>query len=259
MMDDELVCPKCTHLLDQPINLPCSHNVCYECAKQCTFERKANSQRSKKKRDSPTKKKSESECNSDDSGYLSVLELQTCLHQQLKGPTLTLKCPKCSVNFILDDRGVDCLPRNLIIEGIVDKNKLDSKQVDCELCEVNPPVKATVMCEQCCCAYCDACLAVCHPKRGPLASHSLIHPELGARFEVKNKEVLKCTEHEEENISMFCALCRMPVCYVCIEGGRHRGHESKALGTMCKEQKVCILYFYANNHKMMFSFFIFDV
>ena len=239
-MEKEMMCGRCKQLLNNPLNLPCSHNVCYSCAKECTNETTNSYQKTQRKRDVPslsTNLNDRSDCHSDDSGYLSMHEIHACLHQQLQGPILSINCPTCSVGFILDDRGIDCLPKNLILETLVEKHKAKSSDVECQLCEVIPPVKATVMCEQCCVSYCNNCLSVCHPKRGPLASHSLVTPNT-EHFELKRKGVLKCTEHEEENISMYCALCKMPVCYLCIEEGRHCGHEAKALGTMYKEQKV---------------------
>ena len=47
-----------------------------------------------------------------------------------------------------------------------------------------------------------------------------------------------CPEHEMENYSMYCLSCRTPVCYLCLEEGRHGKHEVKPLGAMWKQHKV---------------------
>lgn len=240
-MEVELICGKCEGFLEKPVSLPCSHNICYTCAEQCTTETE-NREKSNRRRDISTLTSSpnlndRSDCQSDDSGYLSMLEIHACLHQQLQGPIKSIKCPKCSVSFILDDRGVNCLPRNLILDSLVERHKKKSLEVSCQLCEKTPPVKATFMCEQCRVSYCDSCLAICHPKRGPLMAHSLVSPSAEIT-DLQPRGVFKCTEHEDENISMYCALCKMPVCYLCFEQGRHCGHEAKALGTVFKEHKV---------------------
>ena len=263
-----MLCGKCSGYIDSPVTLPCSHSLCYKCA-QREIKLTSNGRSPRKtlaKDDSrlppnsfPTKMnglspshltQDRTDCASDDSGYLSMLELHSCLHQQIQGPIQSLKCPRCSVSFILDDRGVDCLPRNFILESIIQKHKSRSAEVYCQLCEGNTPQRASVMCEQCQILYCNDCLLVCHPKRGPLASHSLVPPNMEhlGHQQIKNRGVLKCCEHEEETISMYCALCKMPVCYLCFDEGRHHGHDAKALGIMFKEQKVLgiisYLYFY---------------
>ncbi|EPY81950.1 tripartite motif-containing protein 67 [Camelus ferus] len=41
-----------------------------------------------------------------------------------------------------------------------------------------------------------------------------------------------------ENYSMYCVSCRTPVCYLCLEEGRHCKHEVKPLGAMWKQHKA---------------------
>ena len=102
---------------------------------------------------------------------------------------------------------------------------------------------ATLLCEQCEVFYCDTCRESCHPARGPLAKHNLVPPMEGKallRAKNKNKES-KCTEHVDENLSMYCVLCKSTVCYVCVQDGRHINHDVQALGAMCKAQKVEVI------------------
>jgi tripartite motif-containing protein 9/67 len=108
----------------------------------------------------------------------------------------------------------------------------------CQLCEKSPK-EATVMCEQCDVFYCDACRLRCHPPRGPLAKHRLVPPAQGCiSRRASPRKTSTCTEHELENMSMYCVQCKMPVCYQCLEEGKHGTHEVKALGAMWKLHKV---------------------
>ncbi|ELW68157.1 Tripartite motif-containing protein 67 [Tupaia chinensis] len=47
-----------------------------------------------------------------------------------------------------------------------------------------------------------------------------------------------CPEHEMENYSMYCVSCRTPVCFLCLEEGRHGKHEAKPLGAVWKQHKA---------------------
>jgi len=258
-IESELTCGFCQQLFVKPLHLPCAHNICRECARKCRNETstggKQNGSEKAKERslslptnrrrfkvDSRKNSNDRVDCSSDDSGYLSMHEIHACLHQQIQGPMLSIKCPTCSISFVLDERGIDCLPLNIILESLVEFYKCKNSEIDCQLCEMEIPNKASVTCEQCRVSYCNDCLKIYHPKRGPLASHTLSAPHNNQIVLKHRVGVLKCSEHEEENISMYCLLCKMPVCYLCFEEGRHCGHEARALGTMYKEQKVCIVY-----------------
>jgi len=231
-MENELICSVCHEFLKDPVALPCSHNLCYDCAKNSIASANPDSS-------------SQNDGASDDSGYLSIGEFQQmCLTNNrpthpLPFPQFILACSQCSQNYGLDERGVDSLPRNLILNALVQRYQTKNNELDCQLCESEPVSKASWMCEQCQVAYCENCLSIFHPKRGPLAKHSLVPPvpDKVAQNSTKSRAILKCIEHEEENISMYCIYCKCPVCYLCFEGGRHSGHEAKALGLMFKEQK----------------------
>lgn len=172
---------------------------------------------------------------SEETPYVTLYDLNH-MYQSI-GNLPCLKCPTCKKLFPLDGRGVNGFPRNRLLENIVNRYYAKSNGiVYCQLCEENQPSQATVMCEQCEVAYCDRCCKTCHPSRGPLAKHSLIPPT--SSKSPSKPTVVKCGSHSEENISMYCVFCRVPVCYVCLERGQHSGHEVKALGAMFKEQKV---------------------
>uniref|UniRef100_A0AAQ5ZIN9 E3 ubiquitin-protein ligase TRIM9 n=1 Tax=Amphiprion ocellaris TaxID=80972 RepID=A0AAQ5ZIN9_AMPOC len=149
-----------------------------------------------------------------------------------------ITCPQCHRSLILDDRGLRGFPKNRVLEGVVDRyQQSKAAALKCQLCEKSPK-EATVMCEQCDVFYCDPCRLRCHPPRGPLAKHRLVPPAQGRiSRRTSPRKISTCTEHELENLSMYCVQCKMPVCYQCLEEGKHGTHEVKALGAMWKLHK----------------------
>uniref|UniRef100_A0A8D2A537 Tripartite motif-containing protein 67 n=1 Tax=Sus scrofa TaxID=9823 RepID=A0A8D2A537_PIG len=143
----------------------------------------------------------------------------------------------------------------------------------CQLCDRTPPEPAATLCEQCDVLYCAACQLKCHPSRGPFAKHRLVQPPpppapteaasaspgtaqgapsggggcrspggtgAGAAGGGAARKYPTCPEHDMENYSMYCVSCRTPVCYLCLEEGRHGKHEVKPLGAMWKQHKVVL-------------------
>ncbi|KAG9275478.1 E3 ubiquitin-protein ligase TRIM9 isoform X1 [Astyanax mexicanus] len=149
-----------------------------------------------------------------------------------------LTCPQCHRSLTLDDRGLRGFPKNRVLEAVVERyQQSKAAALRCQLCEKTPR-EATVLCEQCDVFYCDACRVRCHPPRGPLAKHRLVPPAQGRiSRRASPRKTSTCTEHELENLSMYCVQCKMPVCYQCLEEGRHSAHEVKALGAMWKLHK----------------------
>ncbi|XP_028251753.1 E3 ubiquitin-protein ligase TRIM9 isoform X1 [Parambassis ranga] len=150
-----------------------------------------------------------------------------------------ITCPQCHRSLILDERGLRGFPKNRVLEGVVDRyQQSKAAALKCQLCEKSPK-EATVMCEQCDVFYCDPCRLRCHPPRGPLAKHRLVPPAQGRiSRRASPRKISTCTEHELENLSMYCVQCKTPVCYQCLEEGKHGTHEVKALGAMWKLHKT---------------------
>lgn len=226
-MEAELTCPVCNKPFVNPVVLPCSHSVCLTCSQSALTTSGADNP--------PVSSNGSGQVESEETPYVTLYDMNH-LYQSI-GNLPCLKCPTCKKLFPLDGRGVNGFPRNRLLENIVNRYYAQSNGiVYCQLCEETQPSQATVMCEQCEVAYCDRCCKTCHPSRGPLAKHSLIPPT--SSKSPSKPTVVKCSSHSEENISMYCVFCRVPVCYVCLERGQHSGHEVKALGAMFKEQKV---------------------
>ncbi|XP_036992664.2 tripartite motif-containing protein 67 isoform X2 [Artibeus jamaicensis] len=143
----------------------------------------------------------------------------------------------------------------------------------CQLCDRTPPEPAATLCEQCDVLYCAACQLKCHPSRGPFAKHRLVQPPpppppapaeaasaspgaaqgapsggggckspggagAGAAGGGAARKSPTCPEHDLEHYSMYCVSCRAPVCYLCLEDGRHGQHEAKPLGAVWKQHKA---------------------
>ncbi|XP_062850903.1 E3 ubiquitin-protein ligase TRIM9 isoform X1 [Trichomycterus rosablanca] len=149
-----------------------------------------------------------------------------------------LTCPQCHRSLTLDERGLRGFAKNRVLEAVVDRYQQSKEAaLRCQLCEKSPR-EATAMCEQCDVFYCDPCRLRCHPPRGPLAKHRLVPPAQGRiSRRTSPRKTSTCTEHDLENLSMYCVQCKTPVCYQCLEEGKHSAHEVKALGAMWKLHK----------------------
>ncbi|XP_040098698.1 tripartite motif-containing protein 67 isoform X9 [Oryx dammah] len=171
----------------------------------------------------------------------------------LSSSSSSITCPQCHRSASLDHRGLRGFQRNRLLEAIVQRyqqgrgaapgSSAAAAVAVCQLCDRTPPEPAATLCEQCDVLYCAACQLKCHPSRGPFAKHRLVQPPPPppAPSEVASGSpgaYPTCPEHEMENYSMYCLSCRTPVCYLCLEEGRHGKHEVKPLGAMWKQHKM---------------------
>ncbi|XP_059963703.1 tripartite motif-containing protein 67 isoform X3 [Mesoplodon densirostris] len=168
-------------------------------------------------------------------------------------PSASITCPQCHRSASLDHRGLRGFRRNRLLEAIVQRHQQGRGAAQgasavaavavCQLCDRTPPEPAATLCEQCDVLYCAACQLKCHPSRGPFAKHRLVPPPpgatgAGAAVGGAARKYPTCPDHEMENYSMYCVSCRAPVCYLCLEEGRHGKHEVKPLGAMWKQHKA---------------------
>lgn len=107
----------------------------------------------------------------------------------------------------------------------------------CQFCEDYSPQRATLACNECTFMYCGTCFDACHPSKGPLADHSIGPP---VARPVKRKETsLQCQQHTDEKLALYCVDCKMPVCYLCKEYGKHKaGHKVELLEAVFRNSKV---------------------
>ncbi|XP_051954554.1 E3 ubiquitin-protein ligase TRIM9 isoform X1 [Xyrauchen texanus] len=252
-MEEELKCPVCGSLFKEPIILPCSHNVCLGCARNIIVQTPEG--------EIPPQSRSSGTSDYDnldmdkmsmysetDSGYGSYTPcLKSPNGVRVFPPALvhrhcSITCPLCHCSVSLDERGLRGFQRNRLLEAIVSRYQQSrAASVKCQLCDRNPG-DATVMCEQCDVFYCTPCQQRCHPSRGPLAKHRLVPPiqAQGGSAQPAGSSARKqatCVDHEVENYSMYCVSCKTPVCYQCLEEGRHGKHDVKPLAAMWKQHK----------------------
>uniref|UniRef100_A0A7E4VYM5 B box-type domain-containing protein n=1 Tax=Panagrellus redivivus TaxID=6233 RepID=A0A7E4VYM5_PANRE len=113
---------------------------------------------------------------------------------------------------------------------------------NCQWCE-GTPRPADLCCDVCNFFYCTPCQTVLHPSRGPLKDHLFV-PATSRRLgplDDAEKDV-KCERHLDEVLTMYCTVCKTPVCCHCIQEIRHTGHEMQSLVTAVKGQKVSYPY-----------------
>ncbi|XP_069675725.1 E3 ubiquitin-protein ligase TRIM9-like [Periplaneta americana] len=269
-MEDELRCPVCKQLFNNPVLLPCYHALCLNCAvhhQQPASQHPPPTQAAELANESAAGSTSSggggelgaadyqevdklsilSEtdsgvvCNSRPNSYVGTPNMQGILFPPLASSALSLACPVCHKVVYFDENGAHNLPKYRAMQSIVDKyGETRNLTLKCQLCETEPAEDATVMCEQCEVLYCDSCRENCHPARGPLAKHTLLEPSQGRaslRSKTKSRDA-QCAEHEDEALSMYCMVCKVPVCPLCLHDTRHTSHDVQAINSMCKAQKV---------------------
>ncbi|CAH1233048.1 MID1 [Branchiostoma lanceolatum] len=224
-LESELTCPVCLELFEEPLLLPCLHSMCRKCTEML---------------DTATKKAARKKKALNEGGAAAWKREPP---RQPKGGA-KLCCPTCRTEVPLDERGVDGLSRNMVLQNIVDRfrDARDKEKHDtappCQLCEGNarPTVKVCINCDV---AYCEACLSTFHPARGPLAKHTLVTPgQYKGKAEAK---VVMCAEHADEKVNMYCKVDEMPVCALCMMVGKHKGHQGAALSDAYKEKKDVLI------------------
>ncbi|KAL0267387.1 UNVERIFIED_CONTAM: hypothetical protein PYX00_009674 [Menopon gallinae] len=270
-MEEELRCPACKQLYSNPVLLPCYHSLCLNCAVHLQVPASQNVTVANATREAAERDRDESSagsgagsepsstdyqevdklsmlsetdsgvvCNSRPNSYVGTPNIQGILFPPVATTALSLSCPVCQKVVYFDENGSHNLPKYRAMQSIVDKfTEQRNLVLKCQLCEVEPAQDAAVMCEQCEVLYCDSCRESCHPSRGPLAKHTLVEPLQGRatlRNKTKSKDV-QCAEHEDEALSMYCMICKVPVCPLCLDS-RHTSHDVQAINTMCKAQKV---------------------
>ncbi|XP_001605097.2 E3 ubiquitin-protein ligase TRIM9 isoform X2 [Nasonia vitripennis] len=274
-MEDELRCPACKKFFSDPVLLPCWHALCLACAvgMQAPPDSPPDSASSSGVGDSnsmnngaPGDQEADklSILSETDSGVVCSSSTSTgsrpgsyvgtpgnggCFPPS--GGTLCLSCPVCQKTVFFDEGGAHNLPKYRAMQRIVDKY-VEARNVKlmCQMCEKEPQ-EATVACEQCEVLYCESCRESCHPKRGPLAAHNLGPAQgswasstlsrgiRGPGSQQENGGNPGCLEHAGETVSLYCALCKIAACGLCLRD-RHTAHPHDVLplAAACKAQKT---------------------
>ncbi|XP_078678578.1 E3 ubiquitin-protein ligase Midline-1-like, partial [Branchiostoma floridae x Branchiostoma belcheri] len=204
---EELTCPVCLELYEQPVLLPCAHSLCKRCTQQV------------------------------------FAEVAKKPPQQAAGQGAApkqMQCPSCRHEFQLPKLGVEGLRRNTTLQNIVDRYREAKntaaipKPVLCQMCDQEPPAEAVKTCLVCDNSYCETCLGTFHPMKGGLARHTLTEPSAAV------PKVLMCAEHAPEKVTMYCEADGCLICYICILVGKHKDHEVAALSDTFQRKKDSI-------------------
>lgn len=257
-MEEELRCFVCKNIFNNPVLLPCYHSLCLHCA--INLQQPANQQQNGQSQgeaesvasgnsDSNSSEYQEADklsilsetdsgvvCTSRPNSYVGTPNLNN-FFPPLSNSVLSLSCPVCSKLVYFDENGAYNLPKYRVMQSIVEKyGEIKNLLLKCQMCESEPANEATISCEQCEIFYCEQCREVCHPLRGPLAKHNLVEPKRNsAKFKGRDG---KCFEHEDESLTMYCMVCKIAVCALCLHDTRHNSHDVQAISSMCKAQKV---------------------
>lgn len=235
-MEEELRCPACKRLFQSPVLLPCGHALCLNCA-LCLQQPASGEDQAAEEVDKV------SILSETDSGVVCTSRPNSYVGTpSALFPTsvLSLSCPQpgCRKPVYFDENGAENLPRYRAMQNMVDKyGEAKKLGLKCQLCPDEPAQDASVLCEQCEVLYCDSCRENCHPSRGPLAKHTLL-PPLALKAKPKEPREPLCNEHPEEHLTMYCMVCKTPVCKSCLLDSRHNSHDLQPINAICKAQKV---------------------
>ena len=261
-MEQELRCPKCKRLFINPVMLSCLHNMCLACASSLQIHTPPQINIDDGSPSSNISTSSAPETDFSDLDKLSVISeadsgvicssrpgsfagtpsVGNLSFHGFSNHAFGLTCPVCKKVSLLDEHGSNSLPKNRLLEAIVDKHRSSLKTgVHCQLCDGESSA-ATKMCLHCKIFYCDKCLDICHPSRGPFADHVIVSATEGKDVLVKerNSKAELCSEHDTEKLDKYCSMCRIQVCQICCSQGCHVNHDVRPLGDVCKSRKVCL-------------------
>ena len=170
-------------------------------------------------------------------GDLTDARVLPCLHtfclkcidkwSQNKKPGDKISCPICREEFEISEGGAAALPKNCIVEKLLEVKKLSTTLAEGEMvCDVccdekeksgkKVSRKATVYCVDCRRNMCEQCCG-CHQKFRFPGVHKLV--ELSS--EVGEEQLLQmfpenmCDKHSDKCLEIYCFDCKMAVCMMC--------------------------------------------
>ncbi|XP_078735466.1 tripartite motif-containing protein 46 isoform X1 [Lampetra fluviatilis] len=148
-------------------------------------------------------------------------------------PPSAFPCPVCQRDVELGERGLASLCRNFALEGVVERHRVArGGAIPCQACRpaaaaaaaASSSRAATKSCLDCKSSFCKACFKLHHPWGTPRAQHEFVAPTTSFR-----PKVLLCPEHEAERVTVYCEVCRRPLCHLCKLGGAHGNHKISSI------------------------------
>lgn len=262
-IEQELKCPGCRRLLSNAVLLPCGHTVCSACvllrpdasesARRSEIPVSTFPTQERNRADRTDRRKDGSDSSvvcsdrdviSPDDGVIRIGE--TCVLSGQSEGSFMVTCPACRREVWLYDPAGGCLPRNVVMETIVDRYKGSREQrvLPCQMCPAGETAKeSNVMCEQCEVLCCDSC-SDDHRQSLTTEYEVVSTNESSAKLLARHRDRMsKCPEHKNNALSAFCAECQTCLCSLCCQKELHALHEISAIGQESKKQKVKLLLF----------------
>ena len=279
-MDNEFKCPVCKRIMICPVLLTCSHSLCFLCASSSQVHTPPPINiGSEIVQSSPSSSSSFPDIDMSEIDKLSVVSEAdsgvVCSSRpgsfagtpSLANLSITsincyspfvITCPVCRKTTGLDEHGAHSLPKNKLLEAVIENHRDKSKAYPyCQWCK-GEDTPADKVCLKCKAFYCNKCVENCHPADGPFRDHDVVAAEDGKTVinEAYDEKAKKCSEHSQSFYSDFCATCRVLVCKNCLEENQHTDHEIVPISNLCKSHKVRILLFSLSFFSLLFSEFV---
>ncbi|XP_036943209.1 tripartite motif-containing protein 54 isoform X1 [Acanthopagrus latus] len=185
-LEKQLICPVCLELFSKPVViLPCQHNVCRKCASD-------------------------------------IFQAANPLWQSRGPPSGTFsgsrfRCPSCRHEVVLDRHGVFGLPRNLLVENIIDlyRQQESTRLVDMKpeqqrqlMCEDHDEEKINIYCLSCQTPTCSMCKVFGKHKDCEVAPLSSVYARQKVELSDGIAMLVASNDHIQAVISQMEQICR---------------------------------------------------
>jgi hypothetical protein len=145
------------------------------------------------------------------------------------------QCPACGTEFSIPGTGPSGLPKNMLIERILNMRQLSSGENTrglCDYCSADEETQetqtaATKYCVQCQEKLCDLC-AKMHRKSKLQRGHKLI--DVNDTKALEEEETFRsslptvCEKHCDQTLTIYCDDCNLAICVTCL----HISHKEHA-------------------------------
>ncbi|CAG2232793.1 unnamed protein product [Mytilus edulis] len=146
-----------------------------------------------------------------------------------KDHTQSIECPVCRTTVTIPkevntpDAWAKMLPLNFLIVGLLEKEKVESQQKQCMVCErMETKSEASFICVDCSDLLCQNCKK--HHKANKFSCDHEIRQinELSSISECLKTFKNICPEHKGEELKLFCADHQTPCCSMCVSINHRR-------------------------------------
>ena len=144
-----------------------------------------------------------------------------------------MTCPTCRQQSILPQKGVTALQANIFINNLLDVMSDPNKQ--CSNCDQQQ--EASSKCTHCEAFLCEQCIQPHIMENESVAHHVISMNEVAWADGTDNKSMaLKCSNHQGQHLSYYCAGCETAICQSCTEL-EHHTHETVPLSEAIQEHR----------------------